>query len=269
MLVKRTISAVTIIIIVVLMILAGGWAFTAGLGFILAIAAWEFSYMFKQGGYTPATRLLMAGTFIVTLSTQFTDMRVFMLAFGVLFLCISAYHVLTYHRHAATAGIDLAASLAGIMFITYPGSFIAHLRMLPDGMYWTLIAIAPAGLSDIGAFLVGSTWGCRKISPKLSPKKTLEGYLGGILTALLVGWAMGALGAANSTTIQIWHGILIGALIGILCPLGDLAKSLFKRQFDLKDTGDLIPGHGGMLDRIDTALWAGLISYMVITWLLI
>ena len=61
---------------------------------------------------------------------------------------------------------------------------------------------------------------------------------------------------------------MIGALIGILSPLGDLAKSLIKRQFDLKDTGDLIPGHGGMLDRIDTALWAGMISYIVISWLI-
>lgn len=269
MLVKRTISAIIIIIIVVLMILVGGWAFAAGLGLILAIAAWEFAFMFKQGGYAPATRLLMAGTFLVTLTTQFNNDSIFMLAFGLMFLCISAYHVLTYPQHTRTAGIDLAISLAGMLFIAYPGHFIANLRLLPDGLYWTLIAIAPAGLSDIGAFLVGSRWGKRKISPHLSPKKTLEGYLGGLLVALLVGWGMSALAAASGAAIQNWQGVLVGALIGILSPLGDLAKSLFKRQFDLKDTGDLIPGHGGMLDRIDTALWAGVISYLVITWLLI
>lgn len=268
MLVKRTISAVTIIIIVLLMIMIGGWAFAAGLGLILSIAAWEYAFMFRQGGYAPATHLLIAATFMVTLSSQLNSPNIFMLTFGLFFLCISAYHVLTYPQHTKTAGIDLAISLAGMMFITYPGSFIADLRLMPDGMYWTLIAIAPAGLSDIGAFLVGSAIGKRKMSPQLSPKKTLEGYAGGVITALLVGYGIGFLAAANGAHILPWHGLLIGALIGILSPLGDLAKSLIKRQFDLKDTGDLIPGHGGMLDRIDTALWAGMISYIVISWLI-
>ncbi len=264
MLAKRTVSAVAIILFCVLVVWAGGWIFTAGLGLILATAAWEFAFMFKQGGYSPATRVLMAGTFFITLSTHNGDARILTCVFGLVFMLISTVHVLTYPSHTRTAGIDLAISLGGLLFIALPGSAIASLRLLPDGMYWTLIAIAPAGISDIGAFLVGSAIGKRKMSPQLSPKKTIEGYIGGILTGLLTGWAMGSLAAANTAAISVWHGVVISALVAVLCPLGDLAKSLFKRQFNLKDTGDLIPGHGGMLDRIDTALWAGMISYYLV-----
>ena len=264
MLAKRTISAVVIIIFCALMVWAGGWLFTVGLGFILATAAWEYADMFRRGGYSPAVRLLMTGTFIVTLSTHSPDPRFFTCVFGLAFMLISAYHVLAYPSHQRTAGIDLAISLGGLLFIAFPGSAIANLRLLPDGMYWTLIALAPAGLSDIGAFLVGSAIGRTKMTPLLSPKKTAEGYVSGVLIALLTGWGAGSLAAANTAGISAWHGILIGGLVGLICPLGDLAKSLFKRQFNLKDTGDLIPGHGGMLDRIDTALWAGMISYFLV-----
>jgi phosphatidate cytidylyltransferase len=264
MLVKRTISAVVIIIFCALMVWAGGWVFTVGLGLILASAAWEYAHMFTQGGYAPAKRPLMAAAFLIAVVAHLQDPYLALGAFGLAFMLISAFHVLTYPAHTRTAGLDLAISLGGLVFIAFPGIAIAGLRQLPDGMYWTLIVLAPAGISDIGAFLAGSAFGRIKISPQLSPKKTLEGYFGGILSAILTGWAMAALAAGSGASISAWHGALIGALVGVFCPLGDLAKSLFKRQFDLKDTGDLIPGHGGMLDRIDTALWAGMIGYHMI-----
>ena len=269
MLVKRTISAVAIIIFCALVVWAGGWIFTVSLGLILATAAWEYAHMFTQGGYAPAKRPLMAAAFLIAVAGHFQDPHLALGAFGLAFMLISAYHVLTYPARAGTAGLDLAISLGGLVFVAFPGIAIAGLRQLPDGMYWTLIVLAPAGISDIGAFLTGSAFGRTRMSPLLSPNKTLEGYIGGILSAILTGWAMAALAVRAGAPISVWQGLLIGALVGVFCPLGDLAKSLFKRQFDLKDTGDLIPGHGGMLDRIDTALWAGMIGYHVIIALLI
>ncbi len=268
MLVKRTISAVAIIIFCALVVWAGGWIFTVGLGLILATAAWEYAHMFTLGGYAPAKHPLMAASFLIAVAGHFQDSHLALGAFGLAFMLISTYHVLAYPSHTGTAGLDLAISLGGLVFVAFPGIAIAGLRLLPDGMYWTLIVLAPAGISDIGAFLAGSALGRTRMSPLLSPNKTLEGYFGGILSAILTGWAMAALAVRAGASVSVWQGFLVGALVGVFCPLGDLAKSLFKRQFNLKDTGDLIPGHGGMLDRIDTALWAGMIGYHVIIALL-
>jgi len=269
MLIKRTISAVVISIFFVLVVWAGGWVFTAGLGLILAIAAWEYAHMFTLGGFSPATRLLIATQFLITLAAHTQQAHFPFIAFGLAFMLIAAYHVLTYSRHTRTAGIDLAISLGGLVFIAFPGISIANLRLLPDGMFWTLIALAPAGISDISAYLVGSAFGRRKISPQLSPNKTIAGYIGGVLSSILAGWAMARLAISAGVSVGAWHGVWIGMLVGLISPLGDLAKSLFKRQFNLKDTGDLIPGHGGILDRIDTSLWAGMLGYYVIILFLI
>jgi phosphatidate cytidylyltransferase len=103
----------------------------------------------------------------------------------------------------------------------------------------------------------------------LSPHKTIEGYLGGAFTAAITGYAAGALSGLFNPAFSGLTGLLVGSVVGILCPLGDLGKSLFKRQFNLKHTSNLIPGHGGALDRIDTWLWAGVIGYYLITFFLV
>jgi phosphatidate cytidylyltransferase len=123
----------------------------------------------------------------------------------------------------------------------------------------------PAGISDIGAYFFGSLFGRRKLASALSPNKTIEGYLGGLLTSMITGYTAGAISGMYSASFSGSQGLLIGFIIGIFCPLGDLGKSVFKRQFNLKHTSNLIPGHGGVLDRVDTWLWAGVIGYYLVT----
>lgn len=264
MLAKRAASAAAIIIFGFLLVLAGGWVYTIGVALILSIAAWEYASMFKKGGYFPAMPIIIAGTFFTALVSNLDNLEFVLLAASIFSLAAIAWHILTFSSHQQTAGIDLAVSLATIAFIAVLGSYIIRLRFLPDGFYWLLMAIAPAGISDIGAFLIGSAIGQHKLAPALSPGKTVEGYLGGVFTAAVTGYTVGAIANLSAAHISGITGLIIGLAVGIFCPLGDLGKSLLKRQFSVKSTSNLIPGHGGVLDRIDTWLWAGVISYYLI-----
>jgi phosphatidate cytidylyltransferase len=269
MLAKRAASAATIIVFGFLLVLAGGWVFTIGAALVLSIAAWEYTSMFRKGGYFPADYAVIAGTFLTALASRSENLEYLLSAISIFILAVIAWHILTYPNHPQTAGIDLAASLSTVAFIAFLGSYIIRLRFLPDGFYWLLMAIAPAGISDIGAYLIGSAIGSHKMAPALSPGKTIEGYLGGVLTAAVTGYAVGAIANLSVAHISGLTGLIIGLAVGVFCPLGDLGKSLLKRQFNLKNTSNLIPGHGGVLDRMDTWLWAGVISYYLITLLYI
>jgi phosphatidate cytidylyltransferase len=124
--------------------------------------------------------------------------------------------------------------------------------------------------ADSGAYLVGSAWGRRKLAPTLSAGKTWEGYVagaivGGSMTALLA--SLWRAWAGAGTTVSSVHGLILGLLIAILAPLGDLAISMIKRQAGVKDSGQLFPGHGGALDRVDSILWTAVIGYYYVLWL--
>jgi phosphatidate cytidylyltransferase len=119
-------------------------------------------------------------------------------------------------------------------------------RELDDGAYLTLFLYGCVNVTDSAAYFVGRRWGRRKLSPLVSPKKTWEGYAGGVISGPIFG-ALAALPATDA--LPVGHGALIGLLIGVLGTVGDLGESAIKRQVGAKDSSHLIPGHGGMLDR--------------------
>ena len=265
MLAKRAVSAVVLLIVSFALVLIGGWVFTIGVALILAIASWEFCRMFIQGGYHPSVPLLIISNFLLAIAASFQEIELLLGLLAILSLLTITYHVLSFPKHVNTSAIDLAASLAGLTFIGLFGSYLVRLRFLPDGLYWLILVVVPAGISDIGAYFFGSLFGRRKLASALSPNKTIEGYLGGLLTSMITGYTAGAISGMYSASFSGSQGLLIGFIIGIFCPLGDLGKSVFKRQFNLKHTSNLIPGHGGVLDRVDTWLWAGVIGYYLVT----
>lgn len=264
MLVKRTLSGIVIIAIGLALIFAGGWVYAVGLGVILAIAAWEYARLFETGGYAPAKWILTLGTFAIALSGKLLNSLYSEAAFGLVILAILLNAVISYGKHQGSAAFDLSINLGGLVFISYLGIYLAKMRFLPDGMFWLFQCLLPAGLSDVGAFAIGMLFGKHKIAPKLSPNKSIEGYLGGLLTSMLVGFGTGLTLNRYNPTFNGIQGLWLGLIIGAICPLGDFAKSIIKRQFGAKNTGTLIPGHGGVLDRIDTWLIAGIVSYLMI-----
>ena len=132
-----------------------------------------------------------------------------------------------------------------------------------------LLVLPAVWLADSGAYFIEKGIGRHHITPRLSPKKTWEGYLGGILVGTL-GTALLAYGlafiAGPESMLTPFRGALLGFILSALTILGDLGESMFKRQVGIKDSSNLIPGHGGVFDRIDSWLWAGVIGYYVILW---
>ena len=265
MLAKRAASAVVMLIASFALVIIGGWVFTIGVALVLAIASWEFCRMFNQGGYHPSLPLLIISNVLLAIAASLQEIELLLGLLAIFSLLTITYHVLSYPKHVDTGAIDLAASFTGLIFIGLFGSYLVRLRFLPDGLYWLILAVVPAGISDIGAYFAGSLLGRHKLASALSPNKTIEGYLGGLLTSMITGYAAGAISGMYSATFSGPQGLLIGFIIGTFCPLGDLGKSIFKRQFSLKHTSNLIPGHGGVLDRVDTWLWAGVIGYYLVT----
>lgn len=267
MLGKRTLSAVIIALTAILLILTGGWIFSLGIGLILAISVWEYIRMFNQGGYHPSPIIATAGTLAITAARNLADPVFLAVAVIAVFFAISIQHIARAKQHQDTAAVDFAIDLSVIAFISIPGSFLVNLRNLPDGLFWTLVCFFSTALGDIGAFAIGSLIGKHKLAPLISPKKSVEGYIGGIVAACLGGLAAGLIARGQQVEMSFLWTTGIGFAIGAISPLGDLSKSIFKRAFSLKDTGDLIPGHGGMLDRIDTILWAAPITYFIVHFL--
>jgi phosphatidate cytidylyltransferase len=111
---------------------------------------------------------------------------------------------------------------------------------------------------------IGMGFGKHLMTPRLSPKKTWEGYFGGVLTGILGGIALAALWGRFTPEITLWKGALAGVLLSVLTPLGDLGESMIKRQVGVKDSSHILPGHGGVFDRIDSWLWAAVIGYYMI-----
>jgi len=144
-----------------------------------------------------------------------------------------------------------------ILAILYVPFFLGHYVLMHNtggGPFWVLSTVVMVYFGDIAAFYVGRTWGRRKMAPTISPNKTMEGGLGAI-----IGSVAGALVCRFLFFPQqaIYHFLALGAGVGVVGQFGDLFESLLKRSAKVKDSGGLIPGHGGLLDRIDSVLFAG------------
>jgi phosphatidate cytidylyltransferase len=131
-------------------------------------------------------------------------------------------------------------------------------------MWWALTVFPAMACADGGAFFLGGAFGRHPMAARTSPKKTWEGYLGGVLSGTLFAWLFASLWHLAEPSFVPLHGMLVGLAVTSLAPLGDLAESMFKRELNVKDTSKIFPGHGGMMDRIDTLLYVAVIGYYLI-----
>jgi len=264
MLVKRTISALMLLIISLSLVFIGGWVYTVSIALILSGAILEFIDLFTKAEYHPNPYPPMMGTICIVFFTYLDNSVFISFVYALTILTIFLLTILNYKRNEKTAAFDLLIEMAALLFITYLGSYLIKIRFLPNGLFWIMISIIPAAIGDAGAYFAGSLFGKHKLALNLSPNKTVEGYIGGVFSAILTGYALGLIANLYVPNITVTASTLIGCVTGILSPFGDLSKSIFKRQFNRKNTGNIIPGHGGVLDRIDTWLWAGPIAYFLI-----
>jgi phosphatidate cytidylyltransferase len=148
----------------------------------------------------------------------------------------------------AGAGGAVAAGIVGFPVLVPAGLGLGHLvELRPDGQLLLLFLLVLIAAADVGAYLGGRRWGRRKLAPHVSPGKTWEGFACGMLCAALVGVA-----GALSFQKPLWPWLFLCVLVALVSVIGDLTESMFKRHVGLKDSGALLPGHGGVLDRIDS-----------------
>ncbi len=266
MLRTRLLTAIVLIPTVIYCIYLGALPFLALVALLLTLAEIEFCQLMARDGFrtAPAFGLGLVWLFLVDaqLGAQFPTLKLELLRPGMALIMLGSLAWQLFHRQGSPVA-DWALTVTGGLYLGMCGACVLRLRGLRDGLWWTLTVIPAIMLADTGAFVVGRAWGRHKLAPTLSPGKTWEGYLagvviGGLLTALLASlWRV----AGAATVVSGIHGLVLGILIGTLAPLGDLAVSMIKRHVGVKDSGSVIPGHGGALDRVDSILWAAVIGY--------
>lgn len=258
---NRVISTLALLAVGLPALFLGSIPYYILFGFFLVAAGWEFVNIAAACGARPLRWAVVLGVFVTTFVRYFFPVYATpALALSILSLMI--FHLFDYERGREQAGTDFAIGAGGLVYIGWMGSYLLDIRALENGAWWVLFILPTIWAVDTGAFMLGAAYGKHRMTPRLSPKKSWEGFAAGVFTSVLMG---GFFAYAYSTWgplhLSIWQGALFGLAAGLLTPFGDLGVSMLKRQAGLKDSGNLIPGHGGALDRIDSWIWGAVLGY--------
>ena len=224
----------------------GGWAFMALMGAAAALLAWEWAKMTAPGASRWMAVAVGVGVMVPGLTAYLGDisLALVLLVFG----AMAAFLIAQLVRRSP---IDAAY---GVFYIGWPLVLLVWLRVSEEGGRWIILLFAVTWAADIFAYLVGSLLKGPKLWPRFSPNKTWAGFVGG----LCAGVAAGAIAAVllNMASLPPAWGALVGLAAALATMAGDLWESALKRRFGVKDAGDIIPGHGGLLDRVDGLMFA-------------
>jgi phosphatidate cytidylyltransferase len=242
----RAVSALVLAPAALYVLLYGGWLLLALIAVAVALLSIEWAMMSAR--QAPA-REAFAVTAAVLAACFIADFGFYRIAWLALVLCAGAAALITRGKAARPA--DAAF---GALYIGGPCLALLWLRARePHGERWTVLVLAVAWAADIAAFLVGNALKGPKLWPQFSPNKTWSGFIGGLLAATLAGFAVAQLWPLELTPLE---ATALGLFAGLATMAGDLWESMLKRRFGVKDSGDLIPGHGGLLDRVDGLMFA-------------
>ncbi len=254
MLVQRIASALVLIPIVVLAIWWGGPWFAGMLTLIALRATWEFYDLMRKGGYHPSDVAGLGLVVLLVLDAYFPRQGI--AVFGIVAVIMALMLRQILRKDATGFLLNWALTLTGALYVGGLLAYLLALRLLAQGMQWLLLTCAVTWVCDTAAYFVGSRWGRRGFFTHVSPHKTWEGAIAGFISGTIT-----AMIAGRFVHLAPWQSLLMGAVLVVGLTFGDLAESLVKRQIGVKDSSQLIPGHGGMLDRVDSLLFAGVIAY--------
>lgn len=261
MLRTRVLSAIILLPLALGVLYLGGWWFFGAIGLVMTLAAWEFVALMRRGGRAPWLPATVALIWIPLLDVARPQWRLFAPGLSLVMAAGLAWAMCRFNSGDPEPTSNWALTVAGGLYLGWFGSHFLRLRELGDGLDWSVVAYGSTWLADSGAYFIGRAWGRRKLAAKLSPGKTWVGTLGG----LVVGAGSAALLAAVFG-LGTWHGLALGVLIGAVSPVGDLGVSMIKRQVGAKDSSMLIPGHGGVLDKIDSLLISVTLATYYVVW---
>jgi phosphatidate cytidylyltransferase len=241
----RVASAGVIAPAVIAAVWFGGWAYLVMIAVAVALLAIEWGGMSAPGAPTRVAAAVAAAVLVVVFVGYRGD---YLWSWGVVLLSAAAAALVA--RGVAERPADAAF---GVLYIAPAALCLVWLRGTEQGNWWVLMLFAATWAADIGAFAVGSMLRGPKLWPRFSPNKTWSGFVGGLLAAMAAGTLMALLPAFQ---LNLWAAASIGFTVGLATMAGDLWESALKRRFGVKDSGDLIPGHGGLLDRVDGLMFA-------------
>ena len=264
-----------------IVVLLGEWYFTIAIAVLTYLALLEFFRMAEFTGIKPATKTTLFSCLIIIISTYLESVGLLDREISNSILPICAVVICTWLLLQPKPGTisDIAASIFGLFYLGFLPSYWIKLRALESfamgssqsfssleklsnstGLYLTLTSCFLIVASDIGSYFIGKSFGKRSLSP-ISPSKTIEGLIGGIICSILLAIFFAfLLNFGNPVLI----GILYGILISLMALVGDLIESMMKRDAKIKDSGTFLPGHGGILDRIDSYIFTPSVIYYII-----
>ncbi len=277
----RVRSGILIGLFGLVVVLLGGWYFTIAIASLTYIALLEFFRMAEFTGIKPATKTTLFSCFIITISTYlestgFLDREIYNSILPICSVVICTWLLLQPKSGTIS---DIAASIFGLFYLGFLPSYWIKLRAVQSsvsgssdglvflesfsnsaGLHLTLISCLLIVACDIGSYFIGKSFGKIPLSP-ISPSKTIEGLIGGIICSISV--------ATFFAYLLNWQnpfliGILYGILVSLMALVGDLIESMMKRDAKLKDSGTFLPGHGGILDRIDSYIFTPSVIYYII-----
>jgi phosphatidate cytidylyltransferase len=265
---RRTLTALGLGVIALPAIIYGGVFYFLLIGVFLVGGAWEYVRMYRAVQVEPNEIVTIGGVLVVATARFFFEEAAIPL-FVLSVLLAMTVHLIAFERGRDQAGLDFAVTVTGIVYLGWLGSYLLDLRQLPQGNWWLMLVLPIVWGGDTGAYSLGAVYGKHKMTPRLSPKKSWEGYFAGLFTSILFGvffsYAFSSLGHQPlGGAISPLQGAFLGLVIGALAPLGDLGESMLKRQGGLKDSSNVFPGHGGFLDRIDSWIWGATLGYFFI-----
>ena len=242
----------------------GGWYYFVPASIIILIGVFEYVDLVTRLGWKVSWLLLLPAILLLLLNSQFWDSQWESLILFVSLFAGMCYALWLYEKKEDESAVGVwLISWAGIMLLGWLASHFFRIRQLPEnGWQWTMFPMVVIWTADSMAYLVGKRLGRHKLSPRLSPNKTIEGFVGSIVGGMIAGWVF-----AGIIPLPFLHVTILSLLICLFAPLGDLAISLLKRCAGKKDSGKILPGHGGSLDRTDSLVWAVAIAYYYVLYL--
>ncbi len=266
---RRTLTALGLAVIILPAIIYGGVFYYLLIGAALVGGAWEYVRLYRAVKVEPNEIVTIGGVLGIATARFFFAEGAAIPLFVLLVLAAMTVHLVAYERGRDQAALDFAVTVAGIVYLGWLGSYLLDVRSLPQGLWWLMLVLPIVWGGDTGAYSIGAVYGKHKMTPRLSPKKSWEGYFAGLFTSVIVGaflsYAFSSLGPQPlGGLITPLQGAFLGLVIGALATLGDLGESMFKRQGGLKDSSNVFPGHGGFLDRIDSWIWGAALGYLMI-----
>jgi len=257
---KRIISAIFLTALTIAAITIK-WVFSIAIMFFIVLGLYEFFTMLEKKGINIYKYVGIGMGSIIPLSIllRFELTKKWELTFIALLLL---FLLLMQFRRRQSSGVivDISTTLFGILYVSWFLSFLIKIRFMPNGIGLLASVLLMTKLGDVGAYLIGSRFGKSPLMPRISPKKTVEGAIGGLIFSLL-----GALASKFFLDFSYLHLAIMGIVLGALGQLGDLSESLIKRDCGVKDSGSILPGMGGILDELDSLLFTAPVFYFYIS----